>query len=275
MHKVGGVIVFSTDNIIISTMFGLTILGAYSNYYLIITSLMAVFTLLSSTLTGSVGNLVASENKEYVYKRYSQINFIFSVFSSFTTICMLCLFQPFINIWTGGGIYLLEFSTVLLICVSYYLNRMRSAVNIFKEGAGIFWQNRFMPIAESVVNLFVSIVLGMFMGIDGVILGTIISTIVAPLWVEPKVLYKHYFKKSVWDYFKTYIRDVLIMIGVGVICYFVCSFIPDGGIWWLIARFAVCGGVTGLLLIVAYLPTKDFKNSLAWFKDILKSRKKS
>ena len=35
MHKIGGAVVFSTDNILISTFLGVVVLGAYSNYALI------------------------------------------------------------------------------------------------------------------------------------------------------------------------------------------------------------------------------------------------
>lgn len=271
MHKVGTVIVFSTDNILISAMFGLVLLGAYSNYYLVITSIMAIYSLLSNALSGSVGNLIATRDKEYVYKKYSQINTLFSLFTSFTTICMICLFQPFIKLWTGGGEYLLSLPTVMLICLSYYLTKMRAATNIFKDSAGLFWENRIMPVAEAIVNLVASIVLGLFMGINGVVLGTIISTIVAPLWVEPKTLYKHYFNKNVWQYFYTYIRDVVIMVLVGFVCYFICSFIPDGTLLFLILKFAICGLLTGGLLVIAYLPTKSFRESLMMLKDVAKN----
>lgn len=275
MHKVGSAVVFSTDNILISSMLGLVVLGAYSNYYLIVSTLIAVFTLFINAIKGSVGNLIASSDKEYVYDRYRKINFLFSILSAFCTICMVVLFQPFISVWTrGDSVYLLEFETVLLICVSFYLNRMRAGTGIFKECAGLFNQDKWKSIVEAVVNLVASIILGLFMGLNGIILGTIISTIVAPLWVEPKVLYKHYFKKSVWDYFKRYIIDVLIMIVVCAICYFVCSFLPVGGIWWLIVRFVVCGALSGVLLLVAYLPTREFKECALQFKNFINNRKR-
>jgi len=271
MHKIGGVIVFSTDNIIISTLLGITILGAYSNYYLIITSLISMFALFINALTGSVGNLIASKDTEYAYKKYKQINLLFSLLSAFTTICLIVLFQPFINVWTGGGVYLLDYSTVILICISYYVNRMRSGTSIFKDGAGIFWQNRLSPIFEAIINLIISIGLGMHLGINGVVIGTIVSTLIAPFWVEPKVLYKHYFKRSVWEYFRRYILDVIIMVAVGFACYFVCSFIPDGGILWLIVKFSVCIILCVVLLILAYLPTKEFQETLCLVKSFLKS----
>lgn len=275
MHKVGSAVVFSTDNILISSMLGLVLLGAYSNYSLIISTLTAVFVLVNNAIKGSVGNLIASADKEYVFNRFKKINFLFSFLSTFATVCMLVLFQPFISVWTkSNSTYLLNFSTVVLLCLSFYFGKMRSGAGVFKECAGLFKQDQWKPIVEAVVNLVASIVLGLFMGLNGIILGTIISTIVAPLWVEPLVLYKHYFKKSVWDYFKTYIRDFLIMIVVCVACYFVCTFIPNAGIWWLIVKFGVCGLLCGGLLVIAYLPTNEFKECFAMFKDFLKKLNK-
>lgn len=274
MHKVGAVVVFSTDNILISAILGLTILGAYSNYFLITSMVSSIFYLLSDALKGSVGNLIASKDKEYVHEKYKQINFIFSVLSSFATICLICLFQPFVDLWTGGGVYLLDFSTVLLLCISFYLHKMRIGTQIFKDTAGIFWQDRFSPIFESVINLSASIILGIFLGLNGIILGTIISTVFAPLWVEPKVLHKYYFQKRVKGYFLRYLRDFIVLLACGTICYFICALIPTGGLLLLIARFAVVVILSVLLLTICYLPTKDFKSTFGWLKEVLKSLKK-
>lgn len=271
MHKIGSAVVFSTDNILISIFCGIVILGAYSNYALITSALTSVFALFSNAILGSVGNMVASQNAEYTHSRFKTVNFAYSYLSAFTTICFFVLIQPFIKIWTGGEIYLLEFSTVIIICISFYLSKMRTGAGLFKDACGLYWQNRWMPIAESIINLVVSIVLAKFIGINGIFIGTIVSTLVAPFWVEPYVLYKHYFKKSVWEYFKRYILDAIIMVASCAICYFVCAFIPDGGIWWLILKFAVCIVLSNVLLILAYSWTKEFKELFAIGKSFLKN----
>lgn len=277
MDKIGSAIVFSTDNVLISAMLGLVVLGAYSNYYLIISMLVTAISMVSNSICGSVGDLVAGESKEYVYSKFKQINFIFAIISAFSTICLIVLFQPFIKLWTGGGAYLLDFSTAVLLSISFYLTRMRNSVGMFRNAAGLFWQNRFAPIFEALINLVASIVLGLFMGVNGIVFGTILSSLLVPVWVEPKILYKHYFKKSVWDYFKTYIRDIVIMLLVGVICFIVCSFIPEGGLLLLIVRFAVCVPLCAGLLIVAYIPTKEFKEIWgivkSWVKNLFNKKK--
>ena len=65
---------------------------------------------------------------------------------------------------------------------------------------GAFYYDRYRPIAESAINIVVSIVLAKRMGVAGVFLGTIISTVATCLWGEPYVLYKHVFHKRSYGY---------------------------------------------------------------------------
>ena len=67
------------------------------------------------------------------------------------------------------------------------------------------------------VNLIVSIILAKFIGIAGVFLGTIISTVLTVCWREPYILYKYSFKKNVLEYWTMYCKYVLVTL--------LCSFI--------------------------------------------------
>lgn len=65
--KLGATVFLSVDNIIISSFFGLTILGKYSNYYMIITMLLSVFAIIHNTLRPIIGNCIVTDNKEKNY----------------------------------------------------------------------------------------------------------------------------------------------------------------------------------------------------------------
>ncbi len=282
IHKLGSAVVFSTDSILVSAFFGVVVLGAYSNYALIITSLSTIFNIMETTIAGSVGNLIASTDTNYVHRKYKQINFIYSFVTAFCTICMFVIFQPFITVWTAkakGGPLLLNFSTMALLCVSFYLTKMRKGTRVFNDCAGIFWQNKWQPIVEALVNIGASIGFIYLLGIDGVFLGTIVSTIIAPLWNEPRMLYKHYFKQSPACYFKRYLLDVIITILVGAVCFFTCMLIPEGGILLLIVRMAVCVILCVGLLVACYCWTPEFKDTInlvkPFFNKIFKGKKKT
>ena len=273
MHKIGSAIVFSTDNILISAFISLTVLGAYSNYALIITTLTSLFFMLNNSFMGSIGNLIATCDIEHCYKKFRLVNFIYTYLTAFTTICLFVLVQPFIKVWTSHNPeYLLDTTSVILICVSYYLTRMRGGVLVFKECAGLFWNDRWKPIVEAVVNLVASLLLVKPLGLNGVILGTIISTLIAPFWVEPLVLYKHYFHKSLFKYFSRYMIDTAIMVVVGAVCYFTCALLPEGGLGLLVLRFVVCAILCAGLLLVFNLLTHEGREIFSKIKSKLFSK---
>lgn len=271
LNQIGWVIVLSTDNLLISSFLGVGTLGVYSNYSLITSSITSFFMLIYNALTASVGNLMVTAERSYAYERFKKVYFVFAYLSSFSMICLVCLFQSFILKWTGGGNYILNFDTVIFICLSFYFMRMRQGVLTFKEAGGYYRQDMWRPIVEAIVNLVASIVLVKLIGLSGIFVGTIISTLVAPFWVEPCVLYKYYFKRSVKSYFVRYLLDFLVMCAGCVITYFICSFIPDGSIWMLILKFIVCIVVSNMILILAYFPTKEFKELFELLKKFVKN----
>ena len=272
LHKIGGIFVSSTGSIVISACLGLTILGLYSNYLLIYTSLTTIAALLLNAVKGSIGNLVATKSKDEVEKTQNKLVFAYNWFISFCTICLLCLYQPFMSAWLGAD-YLLDFSVVVCICVNFYFYASRNMINGFKEVTGLFYYDRYKSVIEGIVNLVASLILVQFLGLEGVIIATIISTLTACYWVEPVVLYKHYYKKSPKIYFLKALFYTAVTAAITAVLYFVVSLIPDGGIWWLILKFAVCIVLSNILLILAYLPTKEFKEWLGLIKDALKGLK--
>ena len=94
----------------------------------------------------------------------------------------------------------------------------RITINNVKSAGGIFKQDRFLALAQAVVNIIVSIFLVKLMGLPGVFLGTIIqgtlSTVIRPILVYPiafNVSAKEYFKDSLKFIFPI---SVSIMTGV-------------------------------------------------------------
>ena len=55
--------------------------------------------------------------------------------------------------------------TVFVIVLNFYMYCMRIPVNNTKEAMGLFWNDRYKPIAEVLINLGASILLGRTMGI--------------------------------------------------------------------------------------------------------------
>ena len=78
-HKFGGVVLNSTDNIVISKCLGLTYVGLYSNYLLITNALNTILSQLFSSVIASIGNLDATSGKKAMTKVFDKVFFLFSL----------------------------------------------------------------------------------------------------------------------------------------------------------------------------------------------------
>lgn len=259
LHKVGSVVVNGTDNIIISKFVGLLSVGLYSNYWLIISSIHAVYNQGFLSLTASIGNLGVTESKEKSLDVFKKVYFVNYWIYSFSTVSLLILINPFISIWLSNE-YLLPRSTIILLVVNFYLTGMRTGVNIFKNSFGLFWNDRYKPLIESIINITASLLLVRKWGIDGVLMGTIISTVTTSLWIEPYVLFKYGFEKKVTNYFKIYFKYILATICISAIVLCVSMNINQAQHIDFIIRVAICLTIPNFLITIAFFRTSEFRS---------------
>ena len=260
-HKIGSIIVFGTDSILISAFLGLAILGKYSNYMMIISALTSMLTVFVTAMQASVGDSVARRSPEENYELFKKIFFAIAWLNGLFTICCICLFQHFMTEWSRivGKDQLLDFLCMFLLAASFFFTTSRRAVGLFKDVKGLFIQDAYKPIVESIINIVMSILLCRYIGLAGIILGTILSSAAFAIWVETYVLYKHYFKRNFMLYFARYGINLLIFGAVGTAVYFLCSIMPASGIGWFIVKAAVCLVVINLLFALIFCRTAEFR----------------
>lgn len=273
-HQLGGVIVMSTDNLLVSIFFGLTVLGNVSNYVLIYTAINSFLMLFITAMQASVGNLIATSDKERVYKNYKTFNWIFACAVGLCSICMMCLTQHFMRIWIKDSNAYLSSWILLSIVGKFYITKMRNLTNTFKNCAGLLWNDWYKPLIEVIVNIVASVLCIKWLGIAGIFVGTIISTICAPLWVEPMVLYKNYFKKSMGGFWVKYLFYTLITLIAGGASYFLCSLLPSTGILYFILKMVICVIVISVIYFISYFKTSEFKSIGGMIKSMFKGSKK-
>lgn len=209
LHKIGGVLILGTDNLIISSFVSLTVVGIFNSYSMI---LGAAQGLISSSLSGvsaSVGNLLVDDNNEVAYKVHRRLFFLSFWIVSFVAISLFNTIEQFVRLWLGEG-QSLDNLTIILLLINFYFFLMRGSVERFKEGGGIYYQDRYAPLLEAAINLVASIVFIKWIGLPGVLLGTLLSNLTVVFWLKPKMVYKYIFKKKLVEYFKVYIKYLII-----------------------------------------------------------------
>jgi len=217
LHKVGGIAVFSTSNIIISKFVGLTAVGLYSNYYLIINSIQGISGQIFSALTASVGNLVSLETAEKKVDIFKKLNFLTAWLAFYICIGLYVMLNPLIDLWLGHH-FIFTNDILFIMVLNFYITFMRKPVQTFKDALGLFWNDRYKPLAETIINLTSGIILVQYLGIVGALLAMTISSVLAPCWVEPYVVMRYGIKYPLQKYFAWYgiFGGITLIVGCSI-----------------------------------------------------------
>lgn len=258
IHKVASIVVFGTDNLLISYFVGVVAVGLYSNYLMITGALASIYGRIFKALTASIGNLGITADSRQVLAAFHRLNFAGSWLYGFSAVCLTVLLNPFIELWLGAE-YLFSQGIVCLIALNFYVTGMRQAVLTFREAEGLYWYDRHKAIAESIINLLVSTVLAVPFGVAGIFIGTLVSTMTTCFWVEPMVLFKYALYASVKPFFRDYAVNTLITALTTAVVWYICELLPGAGLPLFIAKMAVCAVAGNLGYLLAYRRRKEFR----------------
>ena len=273
LYKVGGVVLGSVDSVVISTFLGLAVLGKYNNYYYIITTLFGFFQVYSSSLTAGVGNSIISESVGKNKKDFDILNFINMWIVGWCSICLVCLYQDFIELWVGKE-YLFSIGIVILLAIYFYVWKILEINNVYKEAAGLWEFDKYRPIVASIVNLAINIVLVKTIGIYGIIISTIISIVAIIFPWSTFVLFREYFKGGYKKYIFKNILNIIITFIVGCITFCICSLMKNISIFTLITKGIICLIIPNILYLICYFNNNDFKETVKWTEEKFKIGKK-
>ncbi|MEY2192743.1 lipopolysaccharide biosynthesis protein [Neobacillus sp. BF23-41] len=268
LHNIGGYAVFGTDNIVIASFVSVKAVGLYSNYYMLINICRTFINQFFDNITHSVGNLVAEENEEKLFTIFKVTMLINFWIYSFFTIFLYIIMEPFITFWLGSD-FIMGKSILIILMINFFVSGMRRSISIVKTTSGIFQEDRFAPFFEAAINLGASIILVNYIGITGVFIGTLISTLFVPFWIAPYLVYKKVFKRSVFYYFLKYTYFVLIGLGTCLLTNLICNFLFSDGILSLLLKGTVCFIIPNTIYIAIFHRTNEFKYISDIFKSIL------
>ena len=211
IYRIGSVIMNNTDAILISIIIGTVSVGYYSNYNLIITTVIMFIGMFIKTIYSSIGNLNAEGNKQKSYEFFNSLLLFFHGLSIFFSLTFLVVFNDFITIWLGEK-YLLGIDVVIAIVVNFYIQHIIAPVWIYRETMGLYSQIKYVMIIAAVINIILSIIFGIQWGFAGIIIATAISRILTTVWYEPRFLYRIKFDQPISSYWKRQIKYMFISL---------------------------------------------------------------
>lgn len=272
-HKIGGFIVLGTDNILISKFFGLIKVGMYSNYYMIIHAVNVLFNQIFTSITSSIGNLIVDKNYSKNYEVYKKIKFLNNWLSIFASTAILLIINPFITIWLGEK-YLFDDFILIAIIIGFYFQITRTSISIFKEAAGIFYVDRFIPVLEALINIVCSIALAKLFGLAGIFLGAIISNLLLHLYSYPKYVYTKIFKQSYLNYYKEFTKNFIILIFCLLSSYLIAKlYVFDNIYIEIIKNCLISITIPNIILLLLFRKKEEFRYYIYLVKNLTKLKK--
>lgn len=265
-HKMAGYIVKGTDNIIISIFFGVGTVGLYSNYFLVTNAVNAVMDQAYNALTSSVGNLLIDKKHTKSYEVYKKAQLMTFWLSCLISVSLFVTMDSFITLWIGSK-YLLGVGVLAAISINLYFTLMRENISSFKEAAGIFHEDKHIPVIEAILNITLALIFLHFFGLAGVFMGTIGSTLLLHLYSYPKYVYKPLFKQGYRKYFSDFTLQTLLTFVIGAITFAISRSIPISGRFaQLVFNVALCLIIPNFVLYIVFRKSEE----LSYYLEIIK-----
>lgn len=268
-HKIGAVIISSADSIVISTFLAMNTLTTYSNYFYVITALNGFVNVGYNAVLAGVGNSIIKESKERIYLLFSELTFLLFYIVSLCSICLFSLYQPFMMLWMGKE-FMFDMGTVSLFVIYFYTWQIRVMGLNFKDAAGMWKNDAMKPYVGMVINIILNLVLVNTIGVNGVLVATIVVMVFVYFPWETKVLFRDLFQKSPRIYLLSEFKYLIITILVASLVYYIVGFISLGGLSGLIIKAGSAFLIGNICLISMCYKSTEFKNVTNRIKRMIK-----
>lgn len=250
VYKVEGVVLKATDNMVLSSFIGLTIVGMYSNYLILYNTITSFLKKLYGATKASVGNLYVVADMKTKYVFFQVMNYLTAVLYGTACVGIAVEANELLRCWIGVD-YLIPQPFPVLVGIEIFFVGIKENLGQVRQISGVFRQMWFRPILGVIVNLGVSITLVRKYGIYGVLMGTVAADVLTHFLVDPFVIYRHTFEeyRPVAEYYKKNVGYCLLLLVIGMLDAWLCSVVMVGYGW---ASFVVHVCICGLSVPAAF-----------------------
>ena len=200
MHNIGSLLVNTADSMIISIFVGVVVLGKYSNYATIMSSMLAVLKLVFSSLTSVLGHMYVEKDEQTARRYCERLHLLNFMLATVFFLGYYAVIDPLVALLFGPEL-VAERTIAMVVTMNGFVQFMRSGVLVFRDATGTFYYDRWKPLVEGIFNVVLSVLLVKWIGVVGVIVATVITNLLICHVIEPYVLFRHAFHASPAGYY--------------------------------------------------------------------------
>jgi hypothetical protein len=153
--------------------------SVYSVFYMVIGGLNGLLGIFTSGLSASFGDVIARGETETLQTTYQEFEFTYYAVITVVYACALVLIMPFIRLYTSGitdANYDVPLVGILMV-VNGYLYNLKTPQGMLVISAGLYRETRWRTTIQGAIALFGGLILAPFFGLEGIIVGSIISNV--------------------------------------------------------------------------------------------------
>lgn len=200
VQRINDFVLNRCDAIFIGWFVSVTQVAFYGNYMMLVYKMIFLVNILSDGLRAGVGNLLAEGNEKNTMKVFWELVAVRFFIMGGVIFSLLIGIQGFITCWLGAD-YQLSMIIVYLLILHLFFYLQDAAVLIFINGAGLY-QDVWATWTSFAITLSVTLLLGPYLGIAGILIGKISSLLVINVFWKPYFLFSQGFHKSVWEFWR-------------------------------------------------------------------------
>ena len=231
--KIAGTIYGSSDSIIITAFLGVGTVGLVSNYQMISSKIQEFILSIFKALQASIGNMVYDKDAKKGVDFFYALDLVGFYMGLVSAVGIVTVGQDFILLWLKRAELQLPFLFLVLLATNVFIAICNNPMNYFRNTLGHFETDRNYMIAAAVVNVVLTLLLVIPMGVAGVMVGTVLGHLLIYLG-RIVVVYKHYVKKSPVEYY------ICLVVRLGLFA--ISAFLT------MVLMGQVGGGLAGVLI---------------------------
>ncbi len=184
-------VILYTDRLVIGKVLSLSLVAVFSLTVRIPEVGMNILGRITENSLPAVAEIVVHEGPERARFYFHRMMLLIVSLSMVAFWTMLALDEWFIRMWVGPDFFAGQQILVLALIIMVQQTITRTG-GFFINAKGIARELSYLTMAEAALNLALSIGLGYRLGMSGILLGTIIASLLTSSWYVPYMLQKHF-----------------------------------------------------------------------------------
>ncbi len=206
--KIAVTIYGASDDIIITVMLGVGVNGIVSNYRMVSSKIQELFLSAFNSIQASIGNLVYDKETDRGVPFFYALDLAGFFLAIVSATGVMCVCQELIVLWLHNEKLLLPYAFVIFLSLNLFIAIQNNPMNYFRNSLGHFEADRNYMIAAAAVNVILSVILGLKIGITGIMAATVVGHIFIYIG-RCVVVFKYFIKESPARYYLTVVIRML------------------------------------------------------------------